>query len=78
VENMPSFPQQVEWEVTISLQPFSFIDDLASISIENCPLSISLSEAFQESLSDTVNKLRVNLSSDLEVVVAEHKVSAVS
>jgi hypothetical protein len=71
VEEVVFFSQHIQREVSVCLQTLTVIDDLSSISVENRPFSISLSERRLETLADTVEIITVDFGSDLKVVVTE-------
>lgn len=71
VEEVVFFSQHVQREVSVGLKSLPVIDDLSSVSVENGPFSISLSERRLETFSDAVEVITVDFGSDLKVVVAE-------
>lgn len=64
MEKVVPLLEQIEGIVSVGLSSDSSIYHLSSISVENCPLSIFLAESLQESLSDTVYELTIDLSSN--------------
>ena len=77
VEELLCFPLHVEGIEPISLQAFSFIDDLSSIPIENCPFPIFESESLVEPLSQPISVHCIKFSCDLKVVVTVDKLSLI-
>lgn len=71
MEKVVPLLEQIKGIISVSLSSNSCINHLSSISVENCPFSIFLAESFKESLSNSVDELTIDLSSDFEVVIAE-------
>lgn len=66
-----SFSQEVEGVVAVGLESFSLVDHLSSISVENSPFPVFLSERVMKPFSDAVDKVRGKFSSNLEVMIAK-------
>jgi hypothetical protein len=71
---MASFSHHIEGIETIGLLSISFVDNLSSVSVENSPLAVGFSEAFEEPLSDTIDVISINFCSDLKIMITEHDV----
>ena len=65
--------QQIERIVSIRLQSFPSIDHLSSISVENSPSPILHCKSLRQSLAKPIEVLAIELSPDLNVVVAIQK-----
>ena len=74
MEKVSSFSQKIEGIVPIGLKSSSSINALPSISVEDSPFSIFLSERLLEAFSDSIDVVAVDLGSDFEIVVTEDDV----
>ncbi len=74
MEKVVPFSEEIERIVSISLKSWALIDRHCSISIENGPLTVFLSESLLEAFSKPIKILRINCGSDFEVVVTEDEV----
>lgn len=52
----------------------SFIDNLASVSVEDGPFTVKKSELLSESFSQPISVLALNLSGDLEIIVTKNNI----
>ena len=65
VEQVVSFLQQIERIESIGLHSCTLINNLSSITIEDCPFSISLSKRLLEAFTDSVGEIAINFRSNL-------------
>ena len=60
--------------ISICLLSLSFIDNLASVYVEDSPFTVKKSELLGESFSQPISVLALNLSGDLEIIVTKNNI----
>lgn len=68
------FSEQVERVESVGLYPFSLVNGVTFVAVEDRPFSILLPEGFMEAFSDSIEVGTINFGSDLQVVIAEDEV----
>lgn len=64
---------KIYWVISVCLFTLAFVDNLATVTAENCPFALAFTETFLESFSKAVNVLSVYLGPDLHIMVRKNE-----
>lgn len=78
MEKTRLLPKQIERIVSISLQPFSSVYLLSSISVENGPSAVLNCKPLRQSLAKPIEVLTIDLSPYLDIVITIKKSADIS